>query len=262
MRYDAEALIEEPTDGHDCSVSDKQSKRAKRKQRRSTAAVFSLRMNDIVPKTDNQELVFNSFEDGEHLFLHGFAGTGKTFIAIYLAMKEILNPNSQYSRMIIVRSAVPTRNIGFLPGSEMEKTEIYELPYYDIYSKLFNRGDAYEIAKRKGLVTFLSTSHIRGITLDNCIVIIDECENLNFHENDTIITRLGENTRVVFCGDFGQSDFTNNNERLGILKFMDIIQELNEFRFVEFEEDDIVRGPLVKNYIIAKNRMYGTRISA
>ena len=211
----------------------------------------SLKLQDVYPKTSNQERAFNLFAHDYNLLLHGLAGTGKTFISLYMALSNIMNNYSQ-TNIIIVRSVVPTRDMGFLPGTEKEKAKVYELPYINICNELFNRGDAYDILKAKNIIKFVTTSYVRGLTLEDSIVIVDEAQNLNFHELDSIITRLGDNSKIMFCGDFRQSDLIRNDERKGLLTFMRILDTIDEFKTVEFKEQDIVRSKLVKEYIISK----------
>jgi phosphate starvation-inducible protein PhoH len=188
--------------------------------------------------------------------LHGIAGTGKSFMAMYLSLKQIIaDPDCIYKKIVIVRSVVPTRDMGFLPGNNKEKTKVYEAPYYAICSELFGRGDAYEYLKGKNVIEFISTSFIRGITLNNCIVIVDEMQNATLHELDSVITRIGHNCKVIFCGDFRQSDFTREHERNGLTDFMRVVKNMKSFDLVEFEAKDIVRSALVKEYIILKDKM-------
>jgi phosphate starvation-inducible PhoH-like protein/PhoH-like ATPase len=187
--------------------------------------------------------------------LHGIAGTGKSFISIYLGLQEILSENSRYKKLVIVRSVVPTRDMGFLPGNSKEKAKVYEAPYYAICTELFNRGDAYEYLKNKNVVEFISTSFIRGITLNDCIIIVDEIANLTLHELDSVITRVGKNCRVIFSGDFRQSDFSKEQDKNGLIDFMRIIERMKSFTFIDFDENDIVRSSMVKDYIIQKNRL-------
>jgi phosphate starvation-inducible PhoH-like protein len=206
-----------------------------------------VKLPPIKPLTENQARACSS--EG-HLVLNGYAGTGKTFLSCYLAYEAMFQ--GLYDRLIIIRSAVPTRDIGFLPGSEKEKVSVYEEPYKDITEELFERGDAYQILTTKGLVDFMTTSFIRGITRNNAIIVVDECQNMTFHELDSIITRAGKNCRIIFCGDFTQADLPKN----GLRSFFKILSAMDdEFTFIEFGEEDIVRGPLVKKYIIAKNKI-------
>jgi len=167
-------------------------------------------------------------------------------------MNEILNQQTEKRKLVIVRSVVPTRDMGFLPGNQKEKQKAYELPYTSIFTELFGRGDAYELFKSKGMVDFISTSFIRGITLNDCIVLVDESQNLTFHELDSIVTRIGDNCRIIFSGDFRQSDLERSGDRNGILDFMKVVRSIDGFKTVSFGEDDIVRSKLVKDYIIAK----------
>jgi phosphate starvation-inducible protein PhoH len=206
------------------------------------------------PITRNQKRVFDYFSNN-HLVLHGMAGTGKSFLSLYLSIQAILAKKSPYLKIVVVRSAVPTRDIGFLPGSLKEKIEAYEEPYKIIVSEIFGRGDAYGILKNKGQIEFVTTSYLRGITLDDCIVIVDEFQNCTFQELDTIITRIGENGKIIFSGDYRQSDLDKSRERAGMIKFLDILEKMYEFEFVEFGAEDIVRSGLVKSYIIAKSEL-------
>lgn len=229
-------------------------KQVRRKNKKFNMNETYFDVMDVSPLTETQENVFNEFNKGQHLFLHGVAGTGKTFLSCYLASKELLNTPSDYRNITVVRSCVPTRDIGFLPGTEKEKTEIYEMPYKIIFNELFQRGDAYELLRKKNIVEFISTSFIRGTTLEDRIVIVDECQNMNFHELDSVITRMGDNCKVIFCGDFRQSDLSHTKEKEGINTFIDIVKDIPDFSFIEFNEDDIVRGDLVKSYILEKLR--------
>ena len=215
-------------------------------KRSKTLAGSGLSLAEIEPLTKNQLI---AFESDKNLILHGIAGTGKTFISCYLAFDDMVK--GVYNNLVIIRSAVPTRDIGFLPGSEKEKASVYEEPYKEIALELFQRGDAYEILKTKGLVHFMTTSFVRGITLKEAVIIIDECQNMTFHELDSIITRVGTNCRVIFCGDFRQSDLKSN----GLESFMEILKNMGSFDFIDFEIKDIVRSEFVKDYIIAKTEL-------
>lgn len=216
---------------------------------------LNFNLKHFEPLTENQRVTFNSFHH-KNLMLHGIAGTGKSFMAMYLSLKEVLNdPDCSFKKIVIVRSVVPTRDMGFLPGNSKEKTKVYEAPYYAICNELFGRGDAYDYLKNKGLVEFISTSFIRGITLNDCIVIVDEMQNATLHELDSVITRIGRNCKVIFCGDFRQSDFTREHERNGLTDFMRVIRSMKSFDLIEFDAADIVRSSLVKEYIILKDKM-------
>ena len=234
------------------------SKKNRRPQLISTNQILnktSLNMRMISPKTQRQNNVFVSYQSGSNLLLHGSAGTGKTFISMYLALQDVFDYRNDINTLTVVRSVVPTRNMGYLPGSEKQKIQIYEQPYISIVNDLFGRGDAYEILKKKNMIDFKSTSFIRGMTLNDTVIIVDECQNLNFHELDSIITRCGETTKIVFCGDFKQSDFKNNEDKSGLLTFMNILKEIPSFHFFEFDHDDIVRSGIVKDYIIQKEKI-------
>jgi predicted ribonuclease YlaK len=213
---------------------------------------------DIEPITENQKKFFDSYQDDKHLIAYGCAGTGKTFITLYNAICDVLDERTPYERVYIVRSLVATREIGFLPGSHEDKADIYQIPYKNMVKYMFQMpSDAdfemlYGNLKSQETIKFWSTSFLRGTTLDNAIVIVDEFQNLNFHELDSIITRVGENTKIIFCGDASQSDLQKTNERNGIVDFMNILRKMPSFDIIEFGVEDIVRSGLVKEYIIAK----------
>lgn len=211
----------------------------------------SLTLKKILPITENQKLVFDYYKQNFNLLLHGCAGTGKTFIAIYLALKEILGAG--YGQLLIVRNVQSVRDLGFLPGTLDEKVQPLESPYHHMFYELLGFQDAFEMLRKKGIVDFQTTSYIRGITLNNMIVLVDECQNLNFHELDSTITRIGQNSKIIFSGDFNQSDLVGK-EKNGILEFMEILKSMKSFQCVEFGFDDIVRSGLVKEYLIAKNK--------
>lgn len=215
-----------------------------RKKRRDVLSALNFYLKEIEPLTRSQLQVF---ESTKNLMLHGCAGTGKTFISLYLALDDL--QKEEYDRIVLVRSAVPTREMGFLPGTEDEKSKVYENPYVIILQELFSRGDnPYGQLKQKGIINFLTTSYIRGTTFNDCVIIVDECQNMTFHELDSIITRVGQNCRIIFCGDFFQADLRNN----GLKEFISIIKKMEEFDFIEFGINDIVRSDFVKSYLIQK----------
>ena len=215
-------------------------------------------MRTIDPLTDNQEEFFRSYQIGQNIVGYGCAGTGKTFIALYNALRDVLDEKSPYDKIYIVRSLVATREIGFLPGDHEDKSSLYQIPYKNMVKYMFEMPDdnsfemLYGNLKSQGTISFWSTSFIRGTTLDNAIIIVDEFQNLNFHELDSIITRVGENTRIMFCGDATQSDLVRTNEKNGIIDFMRILRAMPSFDVIEFDVKDIVRSGLCKEYIIAK----------
>ena len=216
---------------------------------------------DIEPLNDNQKRLFDSYKKGKNKIAYGCAGTGKTFISLYNVLKDVLGDNNLYEKVYLVRSLVSTREIGFLPGDHEDKADIYQIPYKNMVKYMFQMpSDAdfemlYGNLKSQDTIKFWSTSFIRGITLDNAVVIVDEFQNLNFHELDSIITRVGENTRIIFCGDATQSDLVKTNDRNGIVDFMSILRKMNSFDIIEFGIDDIVRSGLVKEYLVAKTQM-------
>jgi predicted ribonuclease YlaK len=217
-------------------------------------------MVEIKPITDSQKSVFESYKDNKNQFLYGCAGTGKTFISLYLALQDVLSNDTPYDRVCLVRSLIPTREIGFLPGDEEDKAALYQVPYSSMVQFMFKQPNEdafkglYDRLKNQGSLFFLSTSFLRGLTFDNSIIIVDECQNLNFHELDTIITRVGQDSKIIFCGDFNQTDLIKTNDKNGIQDFFRIIQNMEEFNDVEFGIPDIVRSGFVRSYLIEKTR--------
>ena len=228
------------------------------KQMKRKKPISNTYLIDIEPITDNQKKLFESYSAGKHLVAYGTAGTGKTFITLYNALADILDESKPYEKIYLVRSLVSTREIGFLPGDHEDKADIYQIPYKNMVKYMFQMpSDAdfemlYGNLKAQDSIKFWSTSFIRGTTLDNAIIIVDEFQNLNFHELDSIITRVGENSRIVFCGDASQTDLVKTNDRNGIHDFLNILRKMPSFDIIEFGIDDIVRSGLVKEYIIAK----------
>jgi phosphate starvation-inducible protein PhoH len=206
------------------------------------------------PLTDNQKLFFDAYKLGDYFIaLHGVAGTGKTFIALYKAIEEVLDKNNPFNKIIVVRSAVQSREMGHLPGDVGEKMEIYEQPYRQICHQFFDRKDAWDRLEEQGYIQFISTSFIRGMSFDNAIIIVDEMQNLTYEEIDTVMTRVGHMSKIIWCGDYRQTDLNKRkNDVTGILKFFDIAQHMKAFTRIEFTVDDIVRSSLVKDYILAK----------
>ena len=223
--------------------------------------IGSSNLISIKPITDNQKLVFETWKQKKNQFLFGCAGTGKTFISLYLALQDVMNLQTKYNTVVLVRSLIPTREIGFLPGDEEDKAALYQVAYANMVQFMFQQPNEqafsmlYEKLKQQGSLYFLSTSFLRGLTFDNSIIIVDECQNLNFHELDTIITRVGQDSKIVFCGDFGQSDLSRTSEKNGLHDFLRILEEMEEFNCVEFDIGDIVRSGFVRNYLIQKTKL-------
>ena len=215
-------------------------------------------MRDIEPLTDNQKTLFEAYAKEQNLVAYGVAGTGKTFITLYNAIKDVLNPDTPYEKVYIVRSLVATREIGFLPGDHDDKSYLYQIPYKHMVKYMFEMPSEadfnmlYGNLKAQDTIDFWSTSFIRGTTFDKTIVIVDEFQNLNYHELDSIMTRVGAQSKIMFCGDASQSDLIKTNERNGIIDFMQILRIMSSVDVIEFGVEDIVRSGLVKEYILAK----------
>ena len=212
-------------------------------------------MRDIEPLTQNQQVLFNAYAENKNLVAYGCAGTGKTFITLYNALRDVLSPTTPYDKIYIVRSLVATREIGFLPGDHDDKSLLYQIPYKHMVKYMFEMStDAdfemlYGNLKTQGTIDFWSTSFIRGTTFDNAIIIVDEFQNLNYHELDSIMTRVGQDSKIMFCGDATQSDLTKPNERNGIMDFMRVIRLMPSLDIIEFGVEDIVRSGLVLSLI-------------
>ena len=209
-------------------------------------------LKTLVPATSTQEEVFKAYSDGQNLSISGAAGTGKTFISLYLALVDVMDKETPYERVIIVRSAVPTRDMGFLPGTQEEKEAAYTAPYEVIVNDLFDDGDAWNKLTQLKTVEFMTTSYLRGQTFNNAVVIVDESQNCNYHELCSIITRIGRDAKFVMCGDYYQSDFTKNTEKEGINQFIKILSHMTSFDIIEFGFEDIVRSGLVRDFIMTK----------
>lgn len=212
-----------------------------------------LRLKEIEPLTRNQTKLFETYKSGLNLFVHGCPGTGKSFLNIYLALQELMRDDTKFKRILILRSTVPARDVGFLPGSAEEKAAIYEIPYQGIFTELFGRPDAYDILKEEGTVEFVTTSFLRGMSFKDSIIIVDELQNMAFEELNTVISRVGDNSKVIFLGDYYQTDLNKKkNDTSGYIKFKSILEQIDVFAFVQMDIEDIVRSELVKKYIIAR----------
>ena len=215
-------------------------------------------MRTVEPLTENQKELYRCYKNDQNIVAYGCAGTGKTFITLYNALRDVLDERSPYEKIYIVRSLVATREIGFLPGDHEDKSSLYQIPYKNMVKYMFEMPDEasfemlYGNLKTQGTISFWSTSFIRGTTLDNAVIIVDEFQNLNYHELDSIITRVGENSKIMFCGDATQSDLIKTNEKNGIVDFMKVLRIMPSIDIIEFGVEDIVRSGLVKEYILAK----------
>jgi phosphate starvation-inducible PhoH-like protein len=219
--------------------------------RKNQNNTFSLQA--IHPKTINQEKIFKAFDEDKNLYIHGSAGTGKSFVSLYLALDSVTE--KEFDQIVIIRSSVPSRNQGFLPGSATEKDEVFEIPYDEICAQLYNISGAYKKLKNEARIKFLSTSYLRGLTLDNCIVIADEVQNMNMGEISTVITRMGENSRLIICGDTSQNDLKYLREDTCIYELEKIVNKMPSIVMIEMGIEDICRGGIVKEFLLAKEKI-------
>ena len=229
------------------------------KQMRRKKPINADLMRDIDPLTENQENLFRCYKNNQNLVAYGAAGTGKTFITLYNALADVLDQETPYEKIYIVRSLVATREIGFLPGDHEDKSTLYQIPYKAMVKYMFEMPTEadfemlYGNLKAQDTIDFWSTSFIRGTTFDKSIIIVDEFQNLNYHELDSIMTRVGQDSKIMFCGDATQTDLTRENEKNGIVDFMRILRLMaNSVDIIEFGVEDIVRSGLCKEYILAK----------
>ena len=222
---------------------------------------MTVRLEDLLeypPLTENQAIAQEAWYDDFNLVLSGSAGTGKTFMGMYLGLEHVLDPESPQDKLVIVRSMVPTRDMGFLPGTKEEKENVFLAPYKNISNELFGDTQSWNKAVNAKVIEFQSTSFIRGLTLDNCVILVDEMQNMNFHELDSVITRVGKNARIIFSGDYLQSDFTDfkqKDDKAGIMKFLTIVEQLKNFTIVNYGWQDIVRSDFVRDYIMTKEML-------
>lgn len=227
-------------------------------KRQHNGESMNIRIDDlstVQPITDHQREAYEAWRSGDHLALIGTAGTGKTFLGLYLALEQVMDKSSPYDCVRIIRSVVPTRDVGYLPGTLEEKLDAFTGPYRAATTHMFGDERAYDKLIANGYISFESTSYIRGVTYDNSIVVVDEMQNLNFHELDSVITRIGHYTKIIFCGDYRQSDFKNEKEKQGVNQFLDILDQLRNFSVIQFGWEDIVRSDFVRDYIMTKEWM-------
>lgn len=229
------------------------SKKRKTGSNSSGSMPVNFELRKVLPKNENQQQAFDAYNQGYHLCLHGYAGTGKTYIALYLALRDYITTGN-YRRVVLVRSVVQARNMGFLPGKVNEKSSMFEDPYVEIVNDLFNRGDAYQCLKLRRELDFMTTSFLRGLTFNDTILVVDEIQNMTFQELDTIMTRLGDNSRIIFSGDFRQSDL-DRRDREGVHSFMNVLGRMQNIAHIDFQIDDIVRSGTVRDYIIQRTEL-------
>ena len=234
----------------------KEKKLAPRKRTASAEAKaqhFSLKK--VKPLTENQERTFAAYDAGNHLVLSGSAGSGKSFLAMYLGLRDLLEDGSHYKKIVIIRSAVPSRDLGFVPGTLEEKAKIYQEPYQNIVNELIGRGDAWHFLLHKEIIEFQTTSFLRGLTFSDCIILFDEFQSATFHEIDTVLTRIGENCRFVLCGDYNQNDLNNKKEKSGLTDAVTILNNIKDVHHIKFGLEDIVRSGFVREYLTQKEKL-------
>jgi len=235
-------------------LSEKTTQKPKREREVNSS---NLQLKHVAPVTDNQRLMFDYYEEGGLITAHGFPGTGKTFLSMYLALRDVFDKRTPYKKLVIIRSAQPSKQIGFLKGSDREKIAVYETAYKAHCTKLFGRGDAYEVLVNKGYLEFQSTSFLRGTEIEDSIVLIDEVQNLSYQEAKTAITRISGESRLIIAGDTKQDDLTSErfNETSGVSTLMEVLNRMPSAKFIQFSLDDIVRHGLIREYILAEHQL-------
>lgn len=238
----------------DDSINQKRNER-KRRRRQRKLLNYQHKIKSVSPKTPNQEKLFRSFADEKNVLLHGSAGTGKSYCALYLALNDLFD--GQFDKILIIRSIVPTRDIGFLPGSVLEKIALYEEPYEDIISDLLGDRSAYEILKRDEVIEFKCTSFLRGISWINTLIIVDEVQNCTWHEICSLVTRVGEGSKLVLIGDNDQNDLVQQKkvEVGGLDKAIKVCNNMKRFDVIEFGFEDVIRSELVKEFLMVRKRL-------
>ena len=228
------------------------------KRQKSVNNSMSVKLDDLLqfdPLTKNQEIAYKAWDEGDNLVLTGTAGTGKTFMGLYLAMEDVLDKETEWDKLIIIRSMVPTREMGYLPGDKEAKEQAFLTPYINICCELFGDKSSYNKMVSAKQIQFESTSFLRGTTFDNSIIVVDEMQNLNFHELDSVITRVGRHSKIIFSGDYKQSDFRYDDDKQGIIKFLQIVEQVKNFSIINFGWEDIVRSDFVRDYIMTKEML-------
>jgi predicted ribonuclease YlaK len=207
--------------------------------------------------TENQQKFFDAYKRGDYFIgLFGSPGVGKTFLAMYRGLEEVLDRTNPFKQIVVVRSAVQVRDQGFVPGTLDEKMEIYETPYKEISETLFGRSDAWDRLKEQGYARFISTTAIRGISIDDAIILVDESQSMTFHELSSVISRVGHRSKIIFIGDLKQNDLIKSkNDVSGLKEFLNVARHMDEFSEITFTPDDIVRSSLVKSFIVACDKL-------
>lgn len=212
-------------------------------------------LQPIQPMTDRQHDMFEAFYSGTHVCAYGSAGVGKTYLALYLAMKDVLDKMRDQKRLIIVRTTVQGRQQGYLPGTQEEKEAPFELPYKDIMHDLFGRASTYDDMKEAHLIEFKSTTALRGLTWDDAIIVVDEFQNMTWEELDSVVTRVGTNSRLIICGDVRHQCDLGRHEVSGAQNALKVMQDMPSFSCVQFTKDDIVRSDFVKQWITTREKL-------
>jgi phosphate starvation-inducible protein PhoH and related proteins len=206
----------------------------------------------IKARTVNQEILVKSYEQNDLIFAEGPAGTGKTYTAIALAVRAW--KNKEIRKIILTRPAVEAgEQLGFLPGDMKEKLDPYLQPLYDALRDMIP-GKKLESLMEEGTVQIAPLAYMRGRTLDNACVILDEAQNTSLSQLKMFLTRMGRSAKFIITGDTSQIDLVRKSDS-GLSRCMELLKNIKGIAFVRFDSGDIIRHPLVKKIVAAFNEL-------
>ena len=199
-------------------------------------------VQNFSPKNNKQQAFMDLIDSKEVILATGIPGSGKTFVALAKSLSLLGN---FYKQLILVKSVttIPGEALGFLPGSELDKMDPFIMSFTWNIDKICGEGSAKELI-RKGIIKVLPLAYIRGLSIDNSIVILDETQNLDSHTFKSAITRIGDNSKYIFLGDTEQIDRRKPDESC-LRKVMDIFKDSKIVGTIEFTDEDCVRNPII-----------------
>jgi phosphate starvation-inducible PhoH-like protein len=200
----------------------------------------------IYPKTFNQVKYLDAIEENPLTFGVGPAGTGKTYLAVAVAVKEL--KKGEVKKIILTRPVVEAgESLGFLPGDLKEKVDPYLIPLYDALYEMLGLESTQTLIE-KGIIEIAPLAYMRGRTLENAFIILDEAQNTTTSQMKMFLTRLGFGSKMIVTGDPSQVDL-KHNVRSGLREALSILRNIEDIKIIEFERLDVVRHPLVQNIL-------------